>query len=221
MLARSWKVTSVIRSLHQKKNLLELGKSQSGTIDTLEMDLKDIKTPNDASRILESVKPTCVVFAAGSFGDVYAIDRDAAQQIIKASTEAPYITKFLMISFPAARRAAAPWWGKRDIQNWQQETKSYPDIAEAKTQADEYLVAMTKEREARGGPPFQAISLRPSWLLTGPATGRVKLGKTPSLGQVKIADVAAVGVSLLARNDTNGWYDLVEGSDSVDKAVDI
>jgi nucleoside-diphosphate-sugar epimerase len=65
MLARSWKVTSVIRSLHQKKNLLELGKSQSGTIDTLEMDLKDIKTPNDASRILESVKPTCVVFAAG------------------------------------------------------------------------------------------------------------------------------------------------------------
>lgn len=49
----------------------------------------------------------------------------------------------------------------------------------------------------------------------------MKLGKTPSLGQVKIADVAAVAVSLLARDDTDGWYDLVEGSDSVEKAVDM
>lgn len=65
MLSRSWKVTSVIRSLHQKKSLLELGKNQPGRFETLEMDLKDIKTPNDASKILESVKPTCVVFAAG------------------------------------------------------------------------------------------------------------------------------------------------------------
>jgi hypothetical protein len=126
-----------------------------------------------------------------------------------------------MISFPSSRRAAAPWWSKRDIQNWQQETSSYPDIAEAKIQADEYLVAMSKERGARDDSLFQAISLRPSWLITGPATGRVKLGKTPSLGQVKIADVAAVAVALLARDDTNGWYDLVEGSDGVEEAVDM
>lgn len=111
--------------------------------------------------------------------------------------------------------------GGSDIQNWQQEINSYPDIAEAKIQADEYLVAMSKARESRFGSPLQAISLRPSWLRTGPPTGRVKLGKTSALGQVNIADVAAVGVSLLARNDTSGWYDLVQGSDTVENAVDM
>jgi nucleoside-diphosphate-sugar epimerase len=30
MLSQSWKVTSVIRSLHQTKSLLELGKNQPG-----------------------------------------------------------------------------------------------------------------------------------------------------------------------------------------------
>lgn len=153
--------------------------------------------------------------------NVYAIDRDAAQQIIKASTEAPSVTKFLMVSFPSSRRRAAPWWGKKDTHNWKQEVNAYPDIAEAKIQADEYLVAMSKARESRSGSPFQAISLRPSWLRTGPPTDRVNLGKTPALGQVNIADVAAVGVSLLARNDTTGWYDLVEGSDTVETAVDM
>jgi dTDP-4-dehydrorhamnose reductase len=65
MLSRSWKITSVIRSLHQKTSLLGLGKDQPGTIDTLEMDLRDIKTPEDVTKILEVIKPTCVVFAAG------------------------------------------------------------------------------------------------------------------------------------------------------------
>ena len=242
MLARSWKVTSVIRNVKQKDSILQLGENQPGKINVLSMDMQNIRNPADVSRILETVKPTCVVFAAGmaphnfpnnesltsincvepgSFQNVYAIDRDAAQRIIKASTDAPFIAKFLMLSFPSSRRSAAPWWGKSDIQNWQQEINSYPDIAEAKIQADEYLVAMSKARESSSGSPFQAISLRPSWLRTGPPMGRVKLGKTPALGQVNIADVAAVGVSLLARNDTSGWYDLVQGSDTVENAVDM
>lgn len=153
--------------------------------------------------------------------NVFAIDRDAAQQIIKASTGTPSVVKFLMISFPSSRRKPAPWWGKKDTQDWQREVSAYPDVAEAKIQADEYLVAMSKARESRSGSPFQAISLRPSWLRTGPPTGRVNLGMTPALGQVNIADVAAVGVTLLARNDTSGWYDLVEGSDTVETAVDM
>jgi hypothetical protein len=126
-----------------------------------------------------------------------------------------------MISFPSSRRNAALWWGKQDVQNWQKEISSYPDIADAKIQADEYLVAMAKARELRLGLPFQAISLRPSWLLTGPSTGRVKLGRTPALGQVKILDVAAVATSLLARDDTNGWYDLVQGDDCIEHAVEM
>lgn len=80
--------------------------------------------------------------------------------MIKASTETAHITTFLIISFPSSRRNAAPWWGKRDIQNWQEEITTYPDIAEAKIQADEYLVAMNKARESHLS--FQPVSLRPS-----------------------------------------------------------
>ncbi|KAJ6013225.1 hypothetical protein N7540_007816 [Penicillium herquei] len=221
MLARSWNVTSAIRNLDQQESILQLGKNQPGKINVLSMDLRNIKTAADVSGVFEYVNPTCVVFAAGSMQNVYAVDRDAAQHIIKASTGAPSVDKFLMISFPSSRRRAAPWWGKEDIRNWQQEVNSFPDIAEAKIQADEYLVAMSKARESRSGSPFQAISLRPSWLRTGAPTGRVNLGKTYALGQVNILDVAAVGVSLLARNDTSGWYDLVEGSDTIESAIEM
>lgn len=40
-------------------------------------------------------------------------------------------------------------------------------------------------------------------------------------GQIKMGDVALVAVSLLARDDTNGWYGLLQGSDSVESAIDI
>ena len=33
-------------------------------------------------------------------------------------------------------------------------------------------------------------------------------------------DVAHVAAALLERNDTRGWFDLLEGSDSIDQAVD-
>lgn len=33
-------------------------------------------------------------------------------------------------------------------------------------------------------------------------------------------DVARVAAALLARNDTRGWFDLLEGDDSIDEAVD-
>lgn len=73
--------------------------------------------------------------------DVYAIDRDAAKKIIKASTDAPFVTKFLIISFPASRRRPAPWWDSQDIKMFNEEKSMYPDVAEAKLQADEYLVS--------------------------------------------------------------------------------
>lgn len=55
----------------------------------------------------------------------------------------------------------------------------------------------------------------------GPSTGQVSLGKVRAWGQIKMGDVALVAVSLLARDDTNGWYGLLQGSDSVESAIDI
>ena len=66
MLARSWEVTSVIRNVKQKEGILQLGENQPGKINVLSMDLRDIKSSADISWVLETVKPTCVVFAAGT-----------------------------------------------------------------------------------------------------------------------------------------------------------
>ncbi|KAL4800380.1 hypothetical protein BDV19DRAFT_384206 [Aspergillus venezuelensis] len=224
MLARSWHVTSVIRSPNQRKSIQSLGGNKKGTIDFITLDLKDLKESNDVQQgILNTCKPDCVVFAAGSFSDVYGIDRDAAKIIIKAATSHPTVRKFLLISFPASRRKPAPWWDNRDVKDYIQEKNAYPDIADAKLQSDEYLVAMARKRilqsEGNSSSFFQAISLRPSWLLTSPGTGMVHLGKTRALGQIPIQDVAAVAVGLLSRDDTSGWFDLVQGVDEVDEAI--
>lgn len=125
-----------------------------------------------------------------------------------------------MISFPASRCKPAPWWNARDIQDYTAERDSYPAIADAKIQADQYLVAMANARRVRGGPPFQAISLRPTWLTTGRGTGRVSLGKAGALGNVSIEDTAAVAVEMLRREDVSGWFDLLSGDVGVKDAVD-
>ena len=150
----------------------------------------------------------------------YAVDRDAAKKVIKSSTNTPSVTKLLLISFPASRRGRGPWWTDRDYRNYTSERNSYPSIQQAKLEADEYLVAMANARASRGGPPFQAISLRPTWMLNSKGTGKVHLGKTAALGRVTREDVAAVAVSLLSRDDTQGWFDLVEGNVGIEEAVD-
>ncbi|CEL04940.1 hypothetical protein ASPCAL06064 [Aspergillus calidoustus] len=220
MLARSWQVTSVIRNPSQEKYIQSLGDNQKGTIDVISLDLKDLKDSGEVrQKILDNCSPDCVVFAAGSFSDVYSIDRDAAKVIIKASTSHPAVRKFLLISFPASRRKPAPWWDSRDVMEYIKEKNSYPDIADAKLQSDEYLIAMSRKRNLQDSSGFQAISLRPSWLLTSPGTGKVHLGKTRALGQIPIQDVAAVAVGLLSREDTHGWYDLIQGNDGIDESI--
>ncbi|KAM0168075.1 hypothetical protein ACHAPF_011357 [Botrytis cinerea] len=217
MLTRSWHVTSVIRDPRQKADALRLGPKKGPKADILVCDLARMKD-EDASKILKQVKPNYVVFAAGSMTNVNAVDRDAAKKIIKAAASTLEVTKFLMISFPASRRKKAPWWDNTDYQAFLDETRAYPEIAEAKLNADEYLVAMAKQRNDESPDSFQAISLRPSWLSNAPS-GRVHLGKTKFSGRVSRADVAAVAVSLLSRSDASGWFDLVDGSDDVESAV--
>ncbi|KAL3458733.1 NAD(P)-binding protein [Aspergillus heterothallicus] len=223
MVSRSWKVTSVIRNIKQKQSILQLAEANPPTpnlLDVVECDLEDLRTSRDASDIIEKIRPSIVVFAAGSFTQPYSIDRDAAQRIAQAAAEADFVRKFLIISFPASRRKPAPWWNRQDIKDYTQESNAYPSIKEAKLQADEYAIAVARHRELRGGPPFQIVSLRPSWLLTSAPTGKVRLGKTEAVGQVTIGDVAAVAVSLLSRDDTHGWFDLVQGEEGIEEAVE-
>ncbi len=125
-----------------------------------------------------------------------------------------------MISFPASRCKPASWWDARDIQDYTSERNSYPEIGDARLQADRYLVAMANSRRVRGGPPFQAISLRPTWLTTGRGTGKVTLGKTKALGNVSIEDTAAAVVEMLAWEDVSGWFDLLSGDVPVKDAVE-
>lgn len=108
----------------------------------------------------------------------------------------------------------------QDIQDYTSEQNSYPEISDAKIQADQYLVAMANARRVRGAPPFQAISLRPTWLTTGHGTGKVTLGKTRATGNVSIEDVAAVALEMLGREDVSGWFDLLSGDVAVKDAVE-
>ncbi|KAL3475994.1 NAD(P)-binding protein [Aspergillus californicus] len=221
MVSRLWQVTSVVRNIMQKQNILRLGGYNPSTnLDVLECDLANIRTSKDASSIIEMVQPNIVVFAAGSFTNPYEIDRDAAQRIAQAAARADFVRKFLIISFPASRRQPAPWWNRQDVKDYMQESNAYPSIKEAKLQADEYAIALARQRELRGGPSFQVISVRPSWLRTSAPTGKVRLGKTQAVGQVTIGDVADVAVSMLSRDDTHGWFDLLQGEEGIKEAVE-
>lgn len=99
-----------------------------------------------------------------------------------------------------------------------------PAYAKAKLEADEYMTGLAEKRKTEstqsGGKGFQAINLRPGLLADRPATRKVQLGKTKGKGSVNREDVAIVADLLLARDDTSGWFDLLNGEDDVDEAVE-
>jgi hypothetical protein len=100
-----------------------------------------------------------------------------------------------------------------------------PDYCRAKLEADEFMVAMTKKRtdrdQERGTDTnFQSILLRPGTLSDDPASGKVQLGKTGTVGKVSREDVAIVADRLLAQDNTRGWYDLLGGDEPIDDAVE-
>jgi hypothetical protein len=102
-------------------------------------------------------------------------------------------------------------------------TQILPTYAKAKQEADEYMTALAAQRKRAPGQarPFQAINLRPGILTDQPATRKVELGITPKgRGSVTREDVAIVADLLLARADTEGWIDLVNGEEEVEGAVE-
>jgi hypothetical protein len=56
-------------------------------------------------------------------------------------------------------------------------------------------------------------------LTDDPATGKAALGKIDAVGSVTREDVARVADALLARDDTRGWYDLLNGDGTIEMAI--
>ena len=129
----------------------------------------------------------------------------------------------MLISWLGSRRVQPSWI---DDQGWKEvlatKNERLPTYAAAKLEADEYQIALAAKRKldpATAGKPFQSISLRPGTLTDEPATRKVALGKQGP-GKVTREDVAIVTDQLLARADTEGCYDLINGDVDVEKAVE-
>lgn len=147
----------------------------------------------------------------------FAVDRDAAIHFIRASANAPSVTRFLMVSYLASRRAKPTWWDDDAWRNAEDiNHRILPTYYKAKIAADEVLY---RESAARG-PGFVGINLRPGTLTDGPA-GTVELGKTAtSKGNVTRESVATVAAALLGADGVrNAWIDLLDGKEDVDAAT--
>ncbi|OOQ85375.1 NAD dependent epimerase/dehydratase family protein [Penicillium brasilianum] len=229
LLNRAWNVTSVVRNPDHEKEILALGKGRKGNVNVLISSLADVKSAADAQQILNTVKPDYVVWSAGAGGkggpaNTIAIDQEAAKHFMTASFASTSVSKFLMVSYLGSRKNK-PHWMPDD--QWagivRTNTEVLPTYAKAKREADEYMTALAymRKKDPAATRPFQAINLRPGFLTDEPATRKVELGVTPKgKGNVTREDVAIVADLLLARADTEGWIDLVNGEEKVEEAVE-
>ncbi|KAF2268802.1 hypothetical protein CC78DRAFT_454790 [Lojkania enalia] len=231
LLARSWNVTSMIRSLDQKDTIAKLGQGQPGKLDVLVSSVEDVKSEDDAKEILHQVHPDWVVWSAGAGGRggaprTMAIDHDAAIAFTKASIHTPSIKKFLTVSYISSRRNKPSWWTDKD---WEYSNKVnfeiLPTYYKAKVAADEVLTVLAKERfdeEAKKGVPendrFCGISLRPGTLSDEKAM-KVQIGKIGSQGKISRATVAEAIVAVLETEGARGWFDMLDGEEDVGEAV--
>ncbi|PSK56665.1 hypothetical protein B9Z65_6289 [Elsinoe australis] len=225
LLQRSWHVTSVIRNPAHQAEIQALSKGHPGKLDVIVESLDEVKTAADATKVLDKVDPSIVVWSAGAGGKggpdrTYAVDQEAAKAYITSSLSRLTVTKFLMVSYIASRRSPAPWWNDDDIAAANKvNTEILPHYYKAKVEADEHLLAETERRRRGGDEKFQMINLRPGTLTDGAATGKVRLGKTSARGEVTREDVAIVADVLLAREDTRGYFDLLNGEEGIGEAV--
>lgn len=231
LLARSWNVTSVIRTAEQKSTIEKLGNGQPGKLHVLVSSVADVKSEADAKTIIDQVKPDWVVWSAGAGGKggdeaTYAIDRDAAVAFTKASIHTQSVKKFLTVSYLSSRRSRPSWWTDDDWKAAQKvNNEVLPTYYKAKVAADEVLTVLAKERydeEAKNGVPtkdrFSGISLRPG-TLTDEQAGGVKVGKIGCGGKTSRATVAEVVVATLETDGAKGWIDVIDGEEDVNKAI--
>ncbi|KAK6359312.1 hypothetical protein TWF696_000475 [Orbilia brochopaga] len=224
LLKKAWSVTSVIRNAaHEADIAASAGSQYPGKLNVLVESLEDVKSTADASRVIASVKPDYIVWSAGAGGKggperTFAIDRDACKYYIDAAAANPSVTKFLLVSYIASRRAYPPWWNEEDKASADHvNTKVLADYYKAKVDADEYLLARARAARAAGRTFFD-IDLRPGTLTDDEGGEGVLLGKTSSRGTVSRTDVARVTAELL-ETEYRGWVDLLKGTDDVREAV--
>ena len=235
LLAKSWDVVSVVRNEDHRQEILHIGKGQPGKVDVLVDSLDDVTSEAHAKRVLDEVKPSIVVWSAGKLLARYdvgcaggsggpsrtkAIDEVAAKHYISSSAKDSGVRKFLMVSYIASRRGYPKWWNQEDIQAADKVNQEIlPHYFEAKVEADEHLAALGKRRR-QSDPTFQDINLRPGTLTDGLAE-KISLGRISSRGKVSRTTVAEVAAALLARDDTRGWYDLLDGEQDIEQAIDV
>ncbi|EMD95411.1 hypothetical protein COCC4DRAFT_54938 [Bipolaris maydis ATCC 48331] len=232
LLAKSWNVTSMIRTASQQPAIEKLGQGQPGKLSVLVSNVADVQDEKKAKTILDQVKPDWVVWSAGAGGKggaemTFAIDRDAAIAFTKASIHTSSVKKFLNVSYIASRRGRAPWWNDEDWNSAQKvNNEVLPNYYKAKVAADEVLTVLSNERlakEEKEGVPanerFCGISLRPGTLTEEPA-GKVKMGRVGVGEKVSRATVAEVIVRVLEKDGLKGWLDFVDGTDDIDGALE-
>ncbi|KAF9739515.1 NAD dependent epimerase/dehydratase [Paraphaeosphaeria minitans] len=216
LLARSWNVTSMIRSADQTATIEKLGQGQPGKLSVLVSSVEDVQTESDAQKILDQVKPDWVVWSAGAGGRggpsrTKAVDQDAAVAFTKASIHAPSIKKFLTVSYIASRRNRAPWWTDADWEAAQKvNNEILPHYYKAKVAADEVLTVLAKERfdaEAKKACP-RMIS-----------AGGVIVGRIPSRGDTSRATVAETVVAVLETEGARGYIDVLDGDEDTGGAI--
>ncbi|KAH7367140.1 NAD dependent epimerase/dehydratase [Plectosphaerella cucumerina] len=222
LLARSWTVTSVIRSQEQSSTIERLAIPGKGSLRVLVRSIEEVSSQDAAKSILDEVNPDAVVFAAGAGGKgdpsrTDAIDRDAASHFARAAAAQPSVSRFILISYIASRRERPSWW---DPSAWADAEKVNQQLAryyKAKIVADEVLY----EAGVAAGPGFAAVSLRPGTLTEEPA-GKIELGRTKgSKGSSSRATVAEVLAELLeVQGLKTSWIDLLDGEEETKAAVE-
>ncbi|KAF1919760.1 hypothetical protein BDU57DRAFT_470151 [Ampelomyces quisqualis] len=231
LLAKSWTVTSMIRTSSQAPTIEDLAKNQPGKLHILVSNVADIKSESDAKKILDQVNPSWVIWSAGAGGKggaemTYAVDRDAAIAFTRASVNSPSVRKFLTVSYLASRRGRPSWWSDKDWENAQKtNNEALPTYYKAKIAADEVLTVLAKERyeeeEKKGVEPserFCGISLRPG-TLTDEKAGGVKVGKLGVGGKTSRATTAEAVVAALETKCAKGWIDVIDGNEDVGEAL--
>jgi hypothetical protein len=66
LLSRSWHVTSVVRNPDHEDEIKKLGQDQPGKLDVLVESIENVKSDEQAQKILDKVKPNYVVWSAGT-----------------------------------------------------------------------------------------------------------------------------------------------------------
>jgi len=220
----------MIRSADQKPTIEKLGQGQPGKLSVLVSSVSDVKSEADASKILEQVKPTWVIWSAGAGGkggasNTMAVDRDAAIAFTKASVNSPEVKKFLTVSYLSSRRGRPSWWSDQDWETAQKtNTEILPTYYKAKIAADEVLTVLStnrvKEEESKSIPAesrFAGISLRPG-TLTDEKAGGVRVGKLGAGGKTSRA-TAAHAILAALESGTRGWVDVIDGDEDVNAAM--